>query len=312
MLRLNTCAALFLLLISPGFATASGSPEAASKPAQVVSLNGQWNFTADPSGNLKVQDLATAKDAKAIQVPGSWQSEFSDMRDYAGVGWYWRSLKVEALQPDQVAILKFGAVDYRAIVYVNQEQVGSHDGGYLPFGFDITSHLHAGENQIAVRVADPGAKPDEVEGIKYAEIPHGKQNWYVQTSGLWQSVEISIRPKIHLGVVHISAGAGGNFTFSIHIVNMPSDASAAPEIGTEILGPDGKVSWKGTENKVPQTGAYMYSGNLPNPELWSLSHPALYTLRVHTSSGERRSYSFGFRTFETRDGKFYLNGKVIY
>jgi hypothetical protein len=312
LLRLNTCTALLLLLISPALAIASGPPEAASKPPQVISLNGQWIFTADPSGNLKVQDLASAKDAKAIHVPGSWQSEFSDMRDYAGVGWYWRSVKVEELQPAQVAILKFGAVDYRATVYVNQEQVGSHDGGYLPFEFDITSRLHAGENQIAVRVADPGVKPDEVEGIKYAEVPHGKQNWYVQTSGLWQKVEISIRPNIHLGVVHISAGAGGNFTFSVHLVNMPPDASKAPEIGAEILGPDGKVAWKGKESKVPQTGVYMYSDNLSNPELWSLSHAALYKLRVHISSGEQRSYPFGFRTFETRDGKFYLNGKVIY
>ncbi|HKT10921.1 MAG TPA: glycoside hydrolase family 2 TIM barrel-domain containing protein [Terriglobia bacterium] len=280
--------------------------------APAISLNGKWNFVTDPSGNLKVQDLASAKDARAIQVPGSWQSEFSALRDYAGVGWYWRSVNIEKLQPAQVAILKFGAVDYRAVVYVNQERVGSHDGGYLPFDFDVTSYLHEGENQIAVRVADPGAKPDDVEGIKYAEIPHGKQNWYVQTSGLWQSVEISIRPKIYLGAVHISAGAGGNFTFSIHLVNMPSDPSAVPTVAVEILGPDGKVAWKGPESKVPQTGVYMFSGNLANPELWSLSHPALYQLRVHTSSGEERSYSFGFRTFETRDGKFYLNGKVIY
>lgn len=309
---MKICAALLLLLILPGWAIASGPAEAASEAAPAISLNGKWNFVTDPSGNLKVQDLASAKDARAIQVPGSWQSEFSDLRDYAGVGWYWRSVNIEKLQPVQVALLKFGAVDYRAVVYVNQERVGSHDGGYLPFEFDITSYLHEGENQIAVRVADPGADPADVEGIKYPEIPHGKQNWYVQTSGLWQSVEINIRPKIHLGVVHISAGAGGNFTFSIHLVNVPPDSSAAPTVGAEILGPDGKVAWKGPENKVSPTGVYMFSGNLPNPELWSLSHPALYELRIHTSLGEERSYSFGFRTFETRNGKFYLNGKVIY
>ena len=312
MLRVKTCAVLLLLLIFPVLAVASSAPEAASKPVPTISLNGKWNFITDPSGNLTVQDLASAKDARAIQVPSSWQSEFSDLRDYAGVGWYWRSVKVEELQPAQVAILKFGAVDYRAVVYVNQNRVGSHDGGYLPFEFDVTSYLHAGENQIAVRVADPGAKPDEVEGIKYAEIPHGKQNWYVQTSGLWQSVEINIYPKIHLGVVHISAGAGGNFTFSVHLVNAPSDPSAAPRVGVQVLGPDGKVAWKGPENAVSKEGVYMFSGNLPNPDLWSPTHPALYELRIHTSSGEQRTYRFGFRTFETHDGRFYLNGKVIY
>ena len=79
-------------------------------------------------------------------------------------------------------------------------RAGSHEGGYLPFEIDATSLLHAGENQVAVRVADPGAKPHEVvEGIRYAEIPHGKQNWYVQTSGLWQSVELDYRPRVRLG-----------------------------------------------------------------------------------------------------------------
>ncbi|HET9179665.1 MAG TPA: glycoside hydrolase family 2 TIM barrel-domain containing protein [Terriglobia bacterium] len=305
--------ALFLLVLISTALTAASEPEnAASGPTPTISLDGKWSFIADPSGSLKVQDLASAKDARAIQVPGSWQSEFDDLRDYAGVGWYWRSIQVDTLEPAQAAILKFGAVDYRALVYVNNQQVGSHDGGYLPFEFDVTSFLHAGENQIAVRVVDPGAKPNEVEGIKYAEIPHGKQNWYIQTSGLWQSVELDIRPRVHVGVVHISAGAGGNFTFSVHLVNASANPSQMPAISAEILGPDGKVVWTGSENVVTDQGVCMFSGKLSNPDLWSLSHPALYTLAIHASSGEQQSYRFGFRTFETRDGKFYLNGKVIY
>ncbi|TAM81886.1 MAG: hypothetical protein EPN47_10790 [Acidobacteria bacterium] len=277
-----------------------------------ISLDGKWDFIADASGSLQIQDLASARNARIIQVPGSWQSEFADLRDYAGVGWYWRSVQIDELQTSHVAILKFGAVDYRAVVYVNDHQVGSHEGGYLPFEFDVTSFLHAGENHIAVRVSDPGAKPDEVEGIKYAEIPHGKQNWYVQTSGLWQSVELDIRPLVYVGVVHVSAGAGGNFTFSIHPMNAPSDASEGSTVEAEILDPDGRIVWKGPENVITTKGVYMFSGKLSNPDLWSLSHPALYTLSINTSSGEHQSYRFGFRTFETRDGKFYLNGKVVY
>jgi Glycosyl hydrolases family 2, sugar binding domain/Glycosyl hydrolases family 2/Glycosyl hydrolases family 2, TIM barrel domain len=314
LLRARHCVALFLLLllISGTLAVASGPSKAASEQMPAISLNGKWNFVTDPSASLKVQDLASAKDARVIQVPGSWQSEFQDLRDHAGVGWYWRSVQIDQLQPTQVALLKFGAVDYRAVVYVNNKRVGSHDGGYLPFEFDITSCLKPGENQIAVRVADAGANPSEVEGIKYAEIPHGKQNWYVQTSGLWQGVMIEIRPQVHLGVVHVSAGATGNFTFSVHLVNAPSDASTAPKVTAEMVGPDGKVVWQGPQDAVTKQGVYMFSGNLPNPDLWSPSHPSLYTLRIHSSTGDQQSYHVGFRTFETRDGKFYLNGKVIY
>ena len=271
MLRAKTFVAL-LLAISTTYVVASGASAPSSEAMAVISLNGQWNFITDPSGSLKILDLTSAKDSREIQVPGSWQEQFADLRDYAGVAWCWRSVQVDGLQPGQVALLKFGAVDYRADVYVNGQHVGSHDGGYLPFEFDITPLIKTGENQIAVRVVDPGAKPDEVEGIKYAEIPHGKQNWYVQTSGLWQSVELEIRPQVHLGVVHISAGADGNFTFTVHLVNTPAGATQAPAVGAEILGPDGKQVWKGPENAVTKQGDYMFSGSLPNPDLWSPSH----------------------------------------
>lgn len=313
MFRVKSFALLFLLFeVATTLAVSSRPPQVATESLPAISLDGKWNFVTDPSASLKIQDLASIKDSREIQVPGSWQEAFPDLRDYAGVAWYWRSITLDQLQPHQVVLLKFGAADYRAVVYVNGQQVGSHDGGYLPFKFDITAHLKEGENQIAIRVADPGAKPDEVEGIKDSQIPHGKQNWYVQTSGLWQTVEIDIRPQVHLGVVHISAGDDGNFSLSVHLQNPNSGASTTPTVGAEILDPDGKQVWKGPENAIVKQGVYMFSGTLANPDLWSPSHPSLYTLHVHTSSGDQRSYRFGFRTFETRDGKFYLNGKVIY
>src|ERR1051326_9539713 len=160
--------------------------------AQKQPLNGTWQFVTDPSAKLGVSDIAAAPGTRPVQVPGSWQTEFADLRDYAGVAWYWRTCSTPQLTPGRTAIIRFGAVDYRATVYVNGQKAGDHDGGYLPFEFDVTSLLHAGENQLAVRVVDPSAKLPEVEGIRYAEIPHGKQNWYVETSGLWQGVDLVV------------------------------------------------------------------------------------------------------------------------
>jgi len=171
----------------------------ASKPATAavandISLDGIWNFIPDPAATLKIGTLPSGATVRPINVPGSWQSEFTDLRDYSGVAWYWRSITLAVPPAGQVVLLRFGAVDYLAEVYFNGQKVGSHEGGYLPFEFDVTPLVRAGENQIAVRVVDSGAKPNEVvEGIKYSEIPHGKQNWYVQTSGLWQSAELDYR-----------------------------------------------------------------------------------------------------------------------
>ncbi|HMD99581.1 MAG TPA: glycoside hydrolase family 2 TIM barrel-domain containing protein [Terriglobia bacterium] len=290
------------------------SPASAQQPAgNSVSLDGNWHFLAEPAGTLKVEDLARAQNVLPTDVPSSWQLQFPDLRDYAGVAWYWRSVQVEAPAPDRVALLHFGAVDYRADVYVNGQKAGQHDGGYLPFELDVTSLLRAGENTIAVRVADPGAKPNEVEGIKYAEIPHGKQNWYIQTSGLWQSVELEIRPRMHLGTVHITARADGSFNIDAPVVN----ASALPSggavyVGAEILDAANQAVWKQNQNLASAQARAQFSGKVERASLWSPGSPTLYTLHTWLSSGDSQQVRFGFRTFETRDGKFYLNGGLLY
>ena len=287
---------------------------AAPARCATISLDGDWHFLADPSGALDVQKLSTAENVRPMSIPSSWQSQYADLRDYAGVAWYWRSVSIQSPSAEQVALLRFGAVDYLAEVYVNGQKVGTHEGGYTPFEFDITSLLRAGENQIAVRVADPGAKPNSVEGVNYAEIPHGKQSWYVQTSGLWQSVEIQIRPRVRLGSVHVLAAAQGDFKITVPIFQAASEApnGGPTNLSVEVRDSAGKVVWQASRALSGPQASAEFTGNLANPRLWSPADPTLYTLRASLSSGDSRDYPFGFRTFETRNGKFYLNGQPIY
>ena len=279
-----------------------------------ISLDGDWHFLADPSGALDVQKLSAAENVRPTRIPSSWQSQFADLRDYAGVAWYWRSVNI---QPPRRTRSPCCALELSIILRMSTStgrRSGTHEGGYTPFEFDITSLLRAGENQIAVRVVDPGAKPSIVEGINYAEIPHGKQSWYVQTSGLWQSVEIQIRPRVHLGSVHILAAANGDFKINVPVVTPASGAQTGgpTKVSVEIHDSAGKVVWQASRDlSDPQANAE-FTGNLANPRVWSPADPALYTLRASLGSGDSRDYPFGFRTFETREGKFYLNGKPIY
>ncbi len=301
---------LLTLAVTIGFAA---SPSRAAS-VNIISLDGDWSFVPDPSGTLKVQDVPSASNIRPTRVPSSWQSQFIDMRDYAGVAWYWRSVTLEAPAPGQVVLLRFAAADYLAEVYFNGFKAGSHEGGYLPFDFDVTLFARAGENHIAVRVADPGAKPDVVEGIRYADIPHGKQNWYVQTSGLWQHVELEVRPVVRLGNVHITAGEDGNFKVSVPVIT-GEDAAQPPapiKVDVEIRSPAGDVAWRESRTLGGKESSAEFSGRVPLPDLWSPSSPTLYTLSAALSSGDSQTAQFGFRTFETRDGKFSLNGKVIY
>src|SRR5207247_1741566 len=157
-------------------------------------------------------------------------ADFDDLRDYAGVAWYWRPVTLEAPEPGDVLLLRFGAVDYRAEVFVNGFKAAGHEGGYLPFELDVTSLVRAGTNQLAVRVTDPGGKT------------------------VWEDS----RP------------------------------------------------WKPGETRAE------FSGQVVRPMPWDLSNPALYSLTVRLSSGDEEATPFGFRSFETRGGKFFLNGKVLY
>ena len=195
-----------------------------------VSLDGDWQFLADPSGALDVQKLPAAQHARPTRIPSSWQSQFADLRDYAGAAWYWRSVNVQSPAADQVAVLRFGAVDYLADVYVNGQKA-RHARRRL-YSLRVRHHFPAparAKTRLRCGWSIPGAKPSVVEGINYAEIPHGKQNWYVQTSGLWQSVEIQIRPRLHLGPVHILAGANGDFKINVPVVTLgPGAHSGRP------------------------------------------------------------------------------------
>lgn len=310
--RARRCATTFFLALL----TLTGSRTF----AQRVSLDGDWHFAIDPAGKIGVADLKGLSNERDARVPGSWQTEFADLRDYAGGAWYWRTFTAPAVASGHVALIHFGAVDYRAEVYVNGQNAGEHDGGYLPFNINATAWLHAGENQLAMRVVDPGAKPDEVEGIRYAEIPHGKQNWYVQTSGPWQSVELEVRPQTRIGTLHIRAGADGHFAISLGIVNPPAGSAgqgtgpvnaSAPYAGAEILDPSGKSVWKQSVN-LSRQAPVDFTGTIEHPQLWSPASPNLYTVKAWLYSGDSLASTFGFRSFEARGGMFYLNGQPIY
>jgi hypothetical protein len=302
--------------------------------ARTISLNGDWSFVADPGGKFSVLELARTS-ARPARVPGSWQADFADLRDYAGVAWYWRSFDLEAPGPHQSVLLHFGALDYKVDAFVNGQKAGSHEGGYLPFEFDVTELLRAGKNQLALRVAD-SSKGRDIEGIKYAEIPHGKQDWYVETSGPWQGIDLRIVPRIHLLDPHIRAGADGAFEISATIVNPAPTAdgqsgatAGATKLRVEIYDSAMKVVWNGASDLKPGQTQCEFSGRVSNPALWSPATPVLYTLvarlgdsadaaktaphaAASTGSLDIAQTRFAFRTIQTFNGKFFLNHRLIY
>ena len=162
-----------------------------------ANLNGRWEFRFDAKDQGLREGWEKPEQAgydRTIVVPFPWESELSGIHQIKGapkIGWYRRRFTVpKSFPPGQRVWLRFGAVDWRADVWVNGRKVAEHEGGYTPFEADISDALtRAGENVVVVRAFDP-TDPD---------LPTGKQvGWYTPSSGIWQTVWLEARPKTYI------------------------------------------------------------------------------------------------------------------
>ncbi|MDT5121970.1 MAG: hypothetical protein QOC96_1452 [Acidobacteriota bacterium] len=294
---------------------------ASAAEAQTVKLESGWQLLADQEGKLKIGDINSAQGWRDARVGLSWNAQFADLRDYMGVAWYRTSFDVPQSNSPRHVLLRFGAVDYFSEVYVNGKRIGEHEGGYTPFSFDVTDALKPGANELVVRVIDPPMEERENRArfpqMMYNEIPHGKQNWYVQTGGIWQSVWLEIKPDLYIQRVQVIAKPDGYvavFVFANKHFELPSiperPGEKSVKLTTKIYDPSGTSvefgNW-GTGGK----DYLIFQGRVRDPKLWSVDHPNLYTVEVVLEK-DRIVENFGFRSFETRDGKFYLNGEPFY
>jgi beta-galactosidase/beta-glucuronidase len=144
--------------------------------------------------------------AKPARVPGIIQELFPA---YHGVAWYWREFGAPAHPHRQGRyLLRFGAVDYLADVWVNDLHLGGHEGSETPFVLDATDAVKPGlSNRLAVRVLNPGDKP--IDGFVLNETPHrNKMVHYVNGNGydiggIIESVELLMAPAVRIENLYV-------------------------------------------------------------------------------------------------------------
>lgn len=274
-----------------------------------ISLDGSWQFQIDPVGGHEVTAI---QEWRTAQVPLPWQAQFEDLRHTSGVGWYRRTFTLDAPTPGQVLIIAFGAVDYLATVWINGRRVGEHEGGYLPFEFDVTEVVQAGENEVVVRVADPTDDTTRWATYPFSELPHGKQSWYGPISGIWQSVSLEQRNELYLRSVRVTP-LPNEQTLALTVRCSALDLPAGTEIQVSLLDPAGVVVAEGKASNGEEGQLSLREHPL---QLWSPDTPALYTvvvtLKINDQPVDETRESCGFRTVEARAGRIYLNGQPLY
>jgi len=277
-------------------------------------LDHNWQFLTDQGGTLKVSDITNAQGWRSVRVGLSWNAQFEDLRDYMGVAWYRTSLDVPQLGTGKRAILRFGAVDYFSEIFINGKSIGTHEGGYTPFTFDITNAVKPGANELMVRVVDPPMDEKENHArfpeMLYREIPHGKQNWYVQTGGIWQAVWLDIKPSLYIEQVHVTPAMDGNVAVEVRLTG---ERFEDPNYEVVIRNAKGELEFKQTVGGYTSSKGHVFTCKVKSPQFWSPASPVLYSVEVRLNSGaDVKMERFGFRSFEARDGKLYLNGEPFY
>jgi hypothetical protein len=265
----------------------------------LVPLDGAWQFRHE------------AGPWRTIQVPGVWQAQFDDLRFAGGSGLYRRRVTLPSRQPGRQMALRFGAANYLTSVRLNGHDVGIHEGGWLPFEFIPGPQLWREDNELEVRVELPSAAAERpMNQPSFAEILHGKQSWYGPLAGIWQSVWLEERHPQHIRSCRI---LNNPHTGAVEVIlNLARAETAAVE--AMIAAPDGNIVARGYSSA--ERAVVRLHLEVQRPLLWSVESPALYKLVARvTSEGkdlDERHESFGFRSFEARNGCFFLNGRPLY
>jgi Glycosyl hydrolases family 2, sugar binding domain/Glycosyl hydrolases family 2, TIM barrel domain/Glycosyl hydrolases family 2 len=231
--------------------------------------------------------------SRKLTVPAPWQASGPGLRTYTGSACYRRRVQIPHEWTTGRIVLHFGAVDYLTSVAVNGTSVGEHEGGYLPFDFEIQDVAQAGtEAIIEVSVSDDMA-PD---------VPKGKQSWYGPLAGIWQSVWLEAAGETYIHSMRVDADPlSGKVSVRPQLRGSAGDHS----FHLVVRGPDG-VEQQADELTV----------TVPNPSLWDLDTPTLYEMELSVLQNEAivdtRVDTFGFRTVAARDGRILLNDRPLF
>lgn len=289
-----------------------------------LNLNGKWQFAFDDNnkGITERWHEPAHRLEQTIEVPFAYQTKLSGIHDALlhDIVWYKRNFQVDPAWKGKRVLLHFGAVDYRAWVYVNGHYVGMHEGGNVPFQFDITDVLNGQEEQVTVRVEDPST--DET-------IPRGKQYWlekpgsiwYTRTTGIWQTVWLEAVNEFHLTKVKFQPDLdNGDCIAEFETTGQVESAALDVSIsfkGQQVVADRIELRERYTKRAFHLFNLHIFRTNFHHEGwTWTPETPNLFDVTVKLVKDgktlDRVGAYFGMRKIHTERGMVYLNNKPYY
>ncbi|HYC42396.1 MAG TPA: glycoside hydrolase family 2 TIM barrel-domain containing protein [Noviherbaspirillum sp.] len=280
------------------------------------SLNGQWKFTFDDTKKYR-RPSDPIQWSHEITVPYPPESKASGIGDrgFHRACWYQREFDIAA--EGQRVLIHFGAVDYRARVWVNGHRVADHEGGHSSFSADVTDYLKDGSRHtVTVYVED-----DPHDLAK----PRGKQDWqlephsiwYPRTTGIWQQVWIERVPRTYLQKLRWTPHFEGfEIGCDTYIAGDDSEEDLFVEVkirhGNKMLADDYyKVIGGEASRKISLSDPGIDDSR--NELLWSPEHPRLLDVDITLRQKDKvldkvKSYT-ALRSVAINRDRFMLNGR---
>lgn len=251
-------------------------PRPQMKRKSFFSLNGEWEMNHEP-----------------IRVPFSPQADLSgNVRHGVLYMSYTKHFTLPKHFVEERVLLHFGAVDQVCEVMVNDHLVGKHEGGYLPFSFDVTNYLNpeGEDNKLKVRVID----------LLRETYPYGKQRtnrggmWYTPVTGIWQSVWMESVPQDFIEAIKMTPDLSGV------AIEIKKTADIPVYITIPIDGDTITKTCYGSEIYINLQKELKELGGEDKLQYWTPDHPHLYTIRLNMGEDSIDSY-FALRTIEIKE-----------
>ena len=290
---------------------------AVGQPRRVTNMDAGWRFH---QGDVMGAEAATYDDMdwRRLDVPHDWSIEGDNLRENpgggsigffpTGMGWYRKTFDVKAFDKNKLYSIEFDGIYMLSTVWINGHELGTWPYGYSSFSYDLTPYLRAKGNVLAVRVDNSR---------------HGNSRWYTG-SGIYRHVRLVETARTHFA-------KWGVFNSTMHLTEKEAAIRVKSELENDdnrdkqltlshtIIDADGNIVARAEQRvgiAAGSRGTDEQTINVPDPVLWNLDNPYLYTLRSTLTEGKRLvdevDNVLGIRTIEyPLDKGFLLNGQQV-
>lgn len=248
---------------------------------------------------------------------------------WRGTVWYRKNFTLPESEKGKKVFIEFESVRQIADVYINGEYLGQNQTGFIPFGFDLTSHIKYGENNVI------SVKVNNDRGDHFRDnfpLVWNHEHWHPTHGGIYRNVFLHVMDPLHITLpLYDNLKTVGTYVYADHITEDKATVTVKAEVQNEyqeqknvvletyILDKGGNIVQQETNThaiEANETLMFKAELNIENPKLWYTRDPYMYkVISVVKQNNEiLDSYEtpLGIRSFEfNKDSGFHINGEYV-